>query len=414
MRPVSTVVVGAGSRGNIYAHYSQIHPEQLKVVAVAEPREDYNGSFKAKYNIADKNAFRSWEELVLKPRLADAAIIATQDNLHLEPAVELSQKGYHILLEKPMAPNPEDCRQIVTAIKKSGVMFSVCHVLRYTAYTKKIKEIISSGKIGELVCMQRLEPVGYWHAAHSFVRGNWRKVVESSFMLLSKACHDLDWIHYIMGVDCIAVSSFGSLFHFKTGNKPAGAADRCINCSLEATCPFSAIKIYVSRIEQGYRGWPVNVITTDFSKKGIKEALSKGPYGRCVYSCDNDVVDNQVVNMLFKEGQTATFTMTAFTEYASRKTALFGTRGRLEGDGLVIKLYDFLTDKTTVIDTELENTSMQGHGGGDYQIMKHFIKAIAKNDTSYILSGADETLRSHLLVFGAERARIENRVISLE
>ena len=274
MQPVSAVVIGAGSRGNIYANYSLLHPEQLKVVGVAEPREGYRYSFKAKYNIENENTFKSWEELVFKPQLADIAIISTQDNMHLEPTIELTKKGYHILLEKPMAPNAEDCKKIVAAIKKSSVIFSVCHVLRYTSYTKKIKELISSGKIGEPVCIQRLEPVGYWHAAHSFVRGNWRKKGESSFMLLAKSCHDLDWIHYIMGEECIAVSSFGSLFHFKSSNKPKGAANRCIKCSVESTCPYSAIKIYVSRIKQGYRGWPVDVITIDFSEKGIKKMLA--------------------------------------------------------------------------------------------------------------------------------------------
>jgi predicted dehydrogenase len=413
MKPVTAIIIGAGERGNIYASYSLLHPEELKITGVAEPRDYYRKSFADKFGL--KNSFKTWEEAASKPQIADAAIIATQDALHAEPAIEFAGKGYHILLEKPMAPNPEDCRRIVKAVRQSNILFSVCHVLRYTHYTKKIKAMVESGKIGEVVSIQRLEPVGFWHYAHSFVRGNWRRADESSFMLLAKSCHDIDWLHYIMGEKCRAASSFGSLFHFKSSNKPEGAAARCLDCPVENKCPYSAKRIYLSNIKKGYAGWPVSVITTDLTEEGVIKALREGPYGRCVYSCDNDVVDNQVVNMVFEKGQTASFTMTAFTEFALRKTIIFGTEGRLEGDGQVINHYDFLTDKTSRINVNLEeNGGLQGHGGGDYQIMKHFVKALRKKDKKYILSGVDETLESHLIVFNAEKSRCENRVVFME
>ena len=178
--------------------------------------------------------------------------------------------------------------------------------------------------IGDIVSIQHLEPVGYWHQAHSYVRGNWRKESESSSMLLAKSCHDLDWIRYIMGARCVAVSSFGSLKHFRKEEKPSGAGERCLDCSYEPRCPYSALKIYLGRIEKGQVEWPVNVITEDVSREGVQAALRDGPYGRCVYECDNDVVDNQVVNLLFEGGRTAAFTMTGFSEYQDRKTRIFG------------------------------------------------------------------------------------------
>ena len=265
--------------------------------------------------------YADWREVVARPRFADAVIIATQDPLHAEPAIAFADLGYHILLEKPMAPNAADCRRIAAAAQANGVMFAVCHVLRYTTYTKKVKEIVTSGRLGEIVSLQHLEPVGFWHQAHSFVRGNWRSEHESSFMLLAKSCHDLDWIRHIMGKRCTQVSSFGSLLHFRAENRPVGAADRCLECAVETTCPYSAPRIYLGRVRHGETGWPVNVLTPDLTEAGVTEALRSGPYGRCVYACDNDVVDHQVVNMQFEDGATASFTMTAFTRQRDRRDA---------------------------------------------------------------------------------------------
>jgi predicted dehydrogenase len=292
----------------------------------------------------------------------------------------------------------------------------VCHVMRYTGYTQALKALVDSGAIGEIVSIQHLEPVGYWHQAHSFVRGNWRNTQESSFMLLAKSCHDLDWIRYIIGERCLSVSSFGSLKHFKQSEKPAaaGSAKRCLHCAYEPECPYSAKKIYLGRLAQGQLGWPVNVLTPEPTIESVTAALAQGPYGRCVYECDNDVVDHQVVNMLFENGKTATFTMTAFNKANHRKTRIFGTRGEIYGDGETLEHFDFLTDQTRIINTETGDSSiLGGHGGGDYGLMDRFVRAVAENDPSRILSGAQESLETHRMVFAAERARLENTVVNL-
>jgi predicted dehydrogenase len=235
-------------------------------------------------------------------------------------------------------------------------------------------------------------------------------------MLMAKSCHDLDWIRYIMGTRCKSVSSFGALKHFRKEEKPpeAGATTRCLDCAYEPKCPYSAKKIYLGRLEKGQKSWPVKVLTFDVSVAGVTEALRTGPYGRCVYECDNDVVDHQVVNMLFEGNKSASFTMTAFNQAGHRRTCIFGTRGEIYGDGVKIHLTDFLTDQTRVIDTEAAEASLLGgHGGGDYGLMSAFVKAVSANDPSGLLSGPDETLESHLMVFAAERARREHRVIDL-
>jgi predicted dehydrogenase len=235
-------------------------------------------------------------------------------------------------------------------------------------------------------------------------------------MLLAKSCHDIDWLRYIMGDRCQSVSSFGSLKHFRTAEKPAEAGDalRCTACDYEPQCPYSAKKLYLGALARGHTGWPVNVLTFDTTEAGVLQALETGPYGRCVYECDNDVVDHQVVNLEFAGGQTASFTMTAFTPHGHRRTNIFGTRGEIYGNGHEIRITDFLTDETRTVDTTKSDSSiLGGHGGGDFGLMAAFIKAVAENDPSGLLSGPDETLESHLMVFAAEQARREHRVVEM-
>ncbi|MBR7104773.1 MAG: gfo/Idh/MocA family oxidoreductase, partial [Lentisphaeria bacterium] len=260
-----------------------------------------------------------------------------------------------------------------------------------------------------------------WHQAHSFVRGNWRNEEESSFMLLAKCCHDIDWLHTVMNKKCTSIQSFGSLRHFKKSEQPAGAADRCCDCpkEVESLCPYSAYKIYFSdRFSKGNTGWPTDVLTNSepVTKENLSAALKEGPYGRCVYACDNDVVDNQTVNMLFDDGATASMTMTAFTRHAGRFTRIFGTLGEIYTDSNIIKVFNFLTDTERVVDTNIVNDGgiLSGHGGGDFGLMYAFTEALANQDQSKILSGIDETLSSHLMVFAAEDSRKTGKVINMD
>ncbi|MGI6356429.1 MAG: Gfo/Idh/MocA family oxidoreductase [Lentisphaerae bacterium] len=408
------VIAGCGSRGRGYARFAEEYPERAQIVAIAEPRDYYRDLIGDRYGVPAERRYRCWTELAAQPCLGDAALVCTQDDMHEEPAIAFMQKGYHLLLEKPMAPTEAACRNIVAAARESGVIFAVCHVLRYTVLTRKVKELIQAGAIGDIVSLQRLEGVGHWHQAHSFVRGNWRNEKESSFMLLAKSCHDVDWIRYVMNERCLRVQSFGSLHLFRRENQPAGAADRCTECpaAVESQCPYSALKIYIrDRVRQGRTHWPVDVLTADVSEAGVMKALREGPYGRCVYACDNDVVDNQVVNFEFTGRRTASLTMTAFQENG-RKTRIFGTRGTLEISGDTIVLDDFLTGKKTTFDTKTmnDNSILSGHGGGDAGLMESFMRALETGDASCVLSGAEETLESHLMVFAAERSRREQTV----
>ncbi|HET6428572.1 MAG TPA: Gfo/Idh/MocA family oxidoreductase, partial [Phycisphaerae bacterium] len=398
MKPVRLLVVGAGSRGTGYGRYALSHPDEAKVVAVAEPRQEYRRAMVEAHGIPAGNVFADWREAADRDRMADAVIIATQDTMHVEPAEAFAARGYAMLLEKPMAPDEAGCRRIVQAAVDNDILFAVCHVLRYTDYTQKLVSMIADGAVGEVVDIQRVEPVGYWHQAHAFVRGNWSNEARSSAMLLAKSCHDIDWLRYVMGVPCRRVSSFGSLFHFRPENRPAGAADRCLDCPVAPDCPYSAQHIYLDRLAAGNTGWPVSILAREVTAESITEALRTGPYGRCVYACDNDVVDHQVVNMEFEGGRTAGFAMVAFNAHGGRRTLVHGTRGEIRGDGRVLRHLDFLTDTWTEIDTAATDASITGgHGGGDGRLMQSFLAAVATGDRSRILSGPAETLESHLM-----------------
>lgn len=418
MKQVKLLVVGCGARGMGYAQYATKYPDKAQIVGVADPDDERRNRIGDMGNVAAEFRFRTWQEAAQQPRFADAVMICTQDSMHEGPAVAFAKLGYHILLEKPMAPEPEACKRIVAAVKEAGVYFAVCHVMRYTAYTQKLKKLLDSHVIGDIVSIQHLEPVGYWHQAHSFVRGNWRREDESSPMLLAKSCHDVDWLRYVMGRPCKQIQSFGSLIHFRPENAPAGAGKRCMECpkEIESQCPYSALKIYLrDRFDKGELWWPLDILTLDVTEENLREAIKTGPYGRCVYACDNDVVDNQVVNFFFDNGTTASMTMTAFNEHSGRLTRIFGTRGYIDTDSNVIRVTDFLTDKTQEIDTGVENDGgiLSGHGGGDFALMERFVTAVATNDPSLILSGVDDTLESHLMVFAAEKSRVTGTVQSL-
>ena len=415
MKPVTFLVVGAGDRGATYTRLASELDGQAKVVALAEPRQERREVLVAAHGIAQDMVFEDWSEAAAAEPMADAVIIATPDGLHAEPTFAFLERGYHVLLEKPMATTEALCRQIAEAAEAaSGQVFAVAHVLRYTDYTTRIKRLIASGVVGDVMAIQRLEPIGYDHFAHSYVRGNWRRESESSFSLLTKASHDLDWIRFVLGQRCRRLSSFAELRHFRADARPEGAADRCLDCPVERTCPYSAKKIYVDRAVVGERGWPLSVVVPDPTANNLIEALRTGPYGRCVYSCDNDVADTQVVNMSFEGGAIATFIMTAFAPRGLRKTTIFGSKGMLLGDGRFIEHVDFLTDKSKTIDTAVDGeVDLAGHGGGDRRLLEGFVAAVA-GDRHRVLSGPDNAVESHAMVFAAERARRDGTVVELD
>ncbi|TMF34893.1 MAG: Gfo/Idh/MocA family oxidoreductase [Chloroflexi bacterium] len=406
--PVTIAVVGTGSRGNAFSSFAEQYPERAHVVAVADPRVDRRDALADRLGVAADQRFDDWRDLAASPRLADAVIVATPDHEHVGPACRFAELGYHVLLEKPIAPTRAGCVEVIEAVEKAGVILAVCHVMRYTAYTAAVKLVVAEGRLGDLVGVEHLEPVGWWHFAHSYVRGNWRRSDQAGPSILTKCCHDLDWLRYVVGRPAVAVSSRGGLHHFTAASRPVGAADRCLDCAVEPDCPYSAVRLYlgclgVPQLER----WPLSVVTTDLTEPGVRRALRDGQYGRCVYACDNDVADHQVATIEFEGGVTATLTMSAFTPLGRRRTRIMGTRGFLEGDGERLTVTEFVTGHAESIHVIGSGADAGGgHDGGDFGVMGAFVDAVAAGDPSLVRSGPRESLESHLMAFAAERSRL--------
>lgn len=410
MKKITAVILGAGSRGNAYAEYAKNCPEELEIVAVAEPSAAKREQMAKEYNIPEECCFADWTEALSKPKMADAVFVCTMDDMHTEPAIKAMKLGYHVLLEKPMSNNQEECLEIEKAAREYNRVVTVCHVLRYTPFYKTLKRLIEDGEVGEVATIDQIENVGYWHQAHSFVRGNWRNSNESSPMILQKSCHDLDIISWLIDKPCTWVSSFGSLRHFTAENKPEGAPENCMmGCPHSEECPYYAPKVYLT----GKTGWPVDVVTCDLTPEGITKALKEGPYGRCVYQCDNNVVDRQVVNMEYEGGATAAFTMTAFSADFTRQLKIMGTKGQIMADmsKKEIRLHQFGKEEVK-IELDSQDGDKFGHGGGDYGIVKSFIRLV--NGEGDNLTSARASLQSHLMCFAAEQSRLEHRAINME
>lgn len=414
MKKISAVLIGAGMRGMFaYAPYALNFPNELEFVAVAEPDLERRELFSRTYNISKEMCFSTWEDLLSKGKIADVAIIATQDNMHFEPAMEALKVGYHLLLEKPMSNNPAECVAMEMQAAKYSRLFYICHVLRYTPFFRALKQLLNENKIGELVSIQHNENVGYYHQVHSYVRGNWRNSKEASPMILAKSCHDLDILLWLANSDCKKLSSFGSLKHFKAENTPSGAPDRCTDgCPVRNDCPYNAMKLYSFNDGKWQTGVLRKAVCMENTQESLIKALQTGPYGRCVYKCDNDVVDHQVVNIEFENGVTASFTMCAFTHEISRTIKLMGTMGEIRGhmEKNEIELINFITGDRQVIKL---NASELGHGGGDEGIMREFVRNV--NDSEKIgLTSINVSVQSHLMAFAAEESRLHNKVIDIK
>ncbi len=417
MKKISAVVVGFGGRGAMYARYALEHPEELEILAVADPNPVRLGTAKERHNLPHDRLFTTWEDLAAQPKMADFAIIATQDNMHYAPALALIEKGYHLLLEKPMAPTAKECKDITEAAERKGVKVVVCHVLRFTNLWRSIKKAIDDDRLGKVMSIIAMENVGNLHQSHSFVRGDWRNTAESTCMIMAKCCHDMDILNWLLGSKCTHVQSFGSRSHFRPENRPEGAPDRCIEgCPHGETCYYNAVKIYLEdKKNLWFRRTAAKTINMPTDEQ-VEEALKTGWYGRCVYACDNDVVDHQVVNMQFDDGCTVSFTMNAFNA-GGRCIRVFGTKGELvyEPGAEVLKIYPFATRQWEDIPFKgVGNDITSGHGGGDTGIMIDLLAMLRGEEPSKSICEVHTSYESHLIGFAAEQARLENRVVSLE
>ncbi len=421
---ITVAVAGFGLRAKDYTKYQIKFPGTMKVVAIAEPNEERRQYAKDIFHIKDENVFTTAEEMLQKKRLADVLFVTTQDRQHVEQAIMGLERGYDILIEKPISNSLEECIRLQKKATETGKSVTVCHVMRYTHFFQTIKKAIMSETIGDVISIQAIENVGYFHHAHSFVRGNWRRSDETSPMILAKCCHDMDLILWLMNKECTHVASYGNLNYFKEERAPEGAAKRCLDgCRAKENCPFDAEKIYVTDkvtgIKNGIWKWPCTAVVNNPTVDKIYKALDEGPYGRCVFYCDNDVVDHQVVIMNFEDGSTADFTMSAFTTSDGRQIKIMGTLGNIiaDIDTNIIKIEPFGKD-ATIIDIGEMTGVVDGHAGGDEKIIEHLLQSLnikydktekdgnKEADTNISLTSIYQSVHSHVVALAAEESRL--------
>lgn len=416
MKKLKVILIGAGNRGKTYTDVMKKMPEQYEVVAVAEPIDNRREDIKAIHNLSDDRCFTDWKPLLELGKIADIAVIATMDRDHFAPSMKAIELGYDLLLEKPIAPTAEECKQLTCAAKEKGVKVVICTVLRYTNLFQCLKQLIDSGRIGKVMSINHEECVGNVHYSHSFVRGNWGNEEKSSVMLLQKSCHDMDILQWMLGKQCKTVQSHGMLTYFKEKNAPANATEYCIEgCPHSETCPYNAVKIYLDDKENDW-------FRTTCTKKvhptdeDIEKALRETQYGKCVFKCDNDVVDHQTVNMVFEDDILVTFAMNAFNK-GGRKIHIMGTKGevfaRMDGKSPV-RFYDFEKQEEERIDITGKDGISGGHAGGDDGIVETLYDYLTGKDTGDCVPDIMESYRNHLIVFAAEKARANGSVVDFE
>ncbi len=417
---IKIAFIGLGSRGkDAYLPEFLKYSDEVEVVAIADIDSKKLDAVAKLLDLPRNVCFSSGEDLLAQPKLADAVCITTMDRQHVRQAVSALNLGYHILLEKPVSPDLEECREINRVAKETGLHVVVCHVLRYTTFFKKVKEILNSRIIGEVISIQAIENVGYWHQAHSFVRGNFSVVEKASPMILQKCCHDMDLYLWLANKTSKKVSSFGNTRYFKSENAPKGSTEMCLGgCAVKADCPYDAEKIYIDDpklgIRNGNKNWPNDVLALTPTVESIYDAIKNGRYGRCVFRCDNDVVDHQVVNIEMTDGSSMGFSMCGTTQFNSRQAKFMGTLGELvidmhTGD---ITVYPFGKEMKSY---QISKDAQSGHGGGDGGIVSEFIALMKGEPVTDSLTGLDVSLESHFVALAAEQSRLENgRVIEIE
>lgn len=417
-KTLNVILIGAGDRGCTYARLAKENcPEKMNVVAIADPNLTRAKDVIASYQIPQEMLFDDWRKILALPKFADAAIIATQDQNHYAPAIAALKAGYDLLLEKPVAPTAEECLEIADLARELGRRVVVCHVLRYTPFFGALKGLIDSGRIGKVVNIIHTECVGNVHQSQSYVRGNWRNTKKSSPMILAKSCHDIDVDQWLLGKKCTKVQSFGSLSYFRAENAPADAPDYCIQgCPHENECVYSAVKIYLKRY---FPVW-VEYITKkkDATDEEIKKIISETQYGKCVFKCDNDAVDHQVVNLEYDGGETVSFTMSAFNA-GGRRIHIMGTQGEMYAkmSDKAITLFDFQTRKTEQIDVlnyVRDESIVGGHGGGDLGIVKAFCEYMTGEYHGNAISDISVSVDNHLTCFAAEQSRLEHTIVEMD
>jgi len=435
-RPVTVALVGAGARGDVnLATLVKRHPDVIRIVAVADAHPGRLETFSSRFNVPQENRFHDWEEMLSKELVADAIINALPCRMHYDSALASLNKGYHVLLEKPMALTPRQSLDLVEAAEGNDRVLMVSLQSRYNDIYQRMMNMLQEGRLGKLMNIDCAENVGYWHFILSYVRGIHHTTSNSHSFVMAKGVHDIDLISWFAGAPAKRVSSFGDLSFFHEGNAPSGAPERCTDgCPVEKDCPYSALKQYV---KPGQPDLPLSlltgmsfrcavdclkeprfrtlaaVMTHDLSKEARLQALREGPHGKCVFRSDNDVIDHQTVSIEYENGVTASFSLNAFSLIWERTLNLHGTEGELRSADFTGKLELRSFHPAKVKKNRIRYHGII-HGGGDENLVLAFADAVRKGGPPEGFLGGRDALESHLVCFAAEEARKTGKVVDME
>lgn len=419
-KQITAIIVGAGHRSIYYSFYAKEHPEDLKIVGVADPNPYRRKKVAEMYGFGEDMCFESAYELASRPRLADAIINGTMDTQHVPTAIPLLRRGYDMLLEKPFAVNMEEMRTLEQVVRETGTRVFICHVLRYSPFYASIREHVLSGEIGNIINIQCAELVSYHHMAVGYVRGKWaNEQICGTPMLLAKCCHDMDLIMWMKsGIRPVQVSSFGSDFQFKHSDKPAGAGTRCmVDCPIEADCLYSAKKHYIDHPDRwSFYVWScLEKLENPTLEDKIQSLKTDNPFGRCVWDCDNTVVDHQSVLINFEDGSTATLNMIGGAAKPERNIHIIGTTGEIQGNFddsmFTVRKIDNASssgwdEKTYDLKQTGDKTGATGsHGGGDLRLVEDFVHVLQGEQPSISCTTLTDSINGHMAVFLAEESR---------
>lgn len=422
-KPVTAIIVGAGHRALVYSELAKTNPEELKIVGVADPNPVIRKHCMDYFGFGEDMCFESAQALAEKGKLADTIINGTMDEQHIETAVPLLNAGYDMLLEKPFAVNEKEMRELVECAKKNNSKVMICHVLRYTPFYYSIKERIANGEIGDIINIQTTEHVSYHHLSTSYVRGKWANSDKChTTMLLAKCCHDIDLMMWFMSeTKPVKISSFGSKYQFKPENAPDGAGTICmLDCPHVDTCDFSTKRLYIDHPDRwAFYVWDaLEAIPNPTIEDKIALMKSDSPYARCMYKCDNNVVDHQSVLVNFANGATGTHNMVGGSSQSLRKIHIIGTKGEIYGNFEESKFFvskinpspDAHNGECDIEEVDLNVSgdmvgAYGGHGGGDERLTADFVKFIRGEKPSLACTSIFDSVAGHLCVYLADESR---------
>lgn len=404
MNKTKLAIIGAGVRGRYtYGEFIKNNKDICEIVAVVETKIGRRKKFKEIFNLSDDKVFEDVNDFLDKEKMADAVIVCSNDNTHFSIAESALEKGYDVLLECPVANNLDKLVHLKDICENNkDRVFMAAMPYRYSNLFLKLKKIIESKEMGSLININYNSYIGYEKFVHNFVRGSWRLDSDTATIFLTNSCYDLDILEFLTNSQCEKISSFGQLNHFKRVNLQLDMSELCTRCSKNQECPYCAQKIYFNNKEMS------KAVHINPTKENLNYILKEGQYGQCVYSCDNDVSDNLISILKFKNNMTATLNISAFTKEENKNIRLMFTHGEIYADlqDNSIKIKKFIDNEDVVIKVNKDNM--------DERLIKDFLSKIENRDLNNLKSSVLSTINSHVTGFAGEFAKVSETVVDVD